>query len=64
MADVIIASMPLVKTCIADDGVFITSGIIEDRIDDVKNSLEENGFEVLRVNRRKEWAAMVAVLKR
>ena len=64
VADVIIASMPLVKTCIADDGVFITSGIIEDRIDDVKYSLEENGFEVLRVNRRKDWAAMVAVLKR
>lgn len=64
VADVIIASMPLVKSCIAKDGVFITSGIIEDRIDDVKNALEENDFEVLRINRRKDWAAMVAVLKR
>ena len=64
VADVIIASMPLVKTCIAEDGVFITSGIIEDRIEDVKSSLEENGFEILKVNRRKDWAAMVAVLMR
>ena len=64
VADVIIASMPLVKTCIAEKGVFITSGIIEDRIEDVKNALLENGFDVLRINRRKDWAAMVAVLKR
>ncbi len=64
VADVIIASMPLVKTCIADNGIFITSGIIEDRIDDVKNALIKNGFEVIKTNRRKDWAAMVAVLKR
>ncbi|MBR3791712.1 MAG: 50S ribosomal protein L11 methyltransferase, partial [Clostridia bacterium] len=47
VADVIIASLSLVKQVISDDGVFITSGIIEDRIDDVKNALEENGFEIL-----------------
>ena len=63
VADVIIASLSLVKQVISNDGVFITSGIIEDRIDDVKNALEENGFEILKINRRKDWAAMVAVLK-
>ena len=63
VADVIIASLSLVKQVVSEDGVFITSGIIEDRIDDVKNSLEENGFEILKINRRKDWAAMVAVLK-
>ena len=64
VADVIIASMPLVQTCIAEDGVFITSGIIEDRIDDVRVALDENGFEILRINQRKDWAAIVAILKR
>ncbi len=63
VADVIIASLSLVKQVLSDDGVFITSGIIEDRIDDVKHALKENGFEILRVNRRKDWAAIVAVLK-
>ncbi len=63
VADVIIASLSLVRQVISDDGIFITSGIIEDRIDDVKNALEENGFEILKINRRKDWAAMVAVLK-
>ena len=43
VADVIIGILPLVKKCIADDGIFITSGIIEDRVDDVKKALKENG---------------------
>lgn len=64
VADVIIAAMPLVKECIAENGVFITSGIIEDRAEDVKASLCENGFEVLKINQRKDWISMVAVLKR
>ena len=63
VADVIIESLPLVKRVISEDGIFITSGIIEDRIDDVKNALLENNFEILKINRRKDWAAMVAVLK-
>ena len=60
VADVIIASTPLVKSCIADDGVFITSGIIEDRIDDVKQTLIDNGFKIIKVSQRKDWAAIVA----
>ena len=64
VADVIIASLPLVKDCINNDGIFITSGIIEDRIDDVKAALIENGFEIIKINQRKDWAAIVAKLKR
>ncbi len=64
VADVIIASLPLVKKCINDDGIFITSGIIEDRINDVQSALTESGFEIIRTNQRKDWAAIVAKLKR
>lgn len=64
VADVIIAALPLVKKCINDDGIFITSGIIEDRINDVQNALTESGFEIIRTNQRKDWAAIVAKLKR
>lgn len=60
VADVIIGIMPSVKECITDDGVFISSGIIEDRIDDVKSALEENGFEIDKISRRKDWAAIVS----
>ncbi len=63
VADVIIAALPLVKDVISEDGVFISSGIIEDRIDDVKSALADNNFEILKINRRKDWASIVAVLK-
>ena len=63
VADVIIAALPLVKDAIAQDGVFISSGIIEDRIDDVKSALNDKNFEILKINRRKDWASIVAVLK-
>lgn len=59
VADVIIAIAPMAKKCMKDDGVFITSGIIEDRIEDVENALRENGFDIKCVNRRKDWAAIV-----
>ena len=64
VADVIIAIAPTVRECITDDGIFITSGIINDRIDDVKAALSDEGFEVLSVNERKDWACVICRLKR
>ena len=64
VADVIIAILPMVKKAVTDDGVFISSGIISDRIEDVTNALEENGFEIMKINRRKDWAAIVSQIKR
>ena len=60
VADVIIAITPLVSECITDDGVFIASGIIEDRTDDCKKALEENGFGIIEIKREKDWAAIVS----
>ena len=59
VADVIIGLAPKAKEYMKEDGVFITSGIIEDRIDDVKNALTENGFEIVKVNQRKDWASII-----
>ncbi len=56
VADVIIASLPLVKKALKEDGTFITSGIIEDRIPDVLEALEGNGFEVIGEKRSADWA--------
>ena len=58
VADVIIGITPLVKECIREDGVFIASGIIEDRIEDVKAELLENGFEIIKISKRKDWVAV------
>jgi len=59
VADAIIMLCPDVLPFIEDDGVFICSGIIEDRIDDVKNKLNETGYEIKEVLRQGEWAAML-----
>lgn len=59
VADVIIALAPKAREYMAENGVFITSGIIEDRIDDVKAALQENGFEIVKISRRKDWASII-----
>lgn len=58
VADVIIGLAPLARRCIHDNGIFVVSGIIEDRIDDVKDALCKNGFEIVDLKRRADWAAM------
>lgn len=56
VADVIIAALPLVKKAIKPDGIFITSGIIEDRMEDVISALTESGFEIISEKRSADWA--------
>ncbi|MCI8980562.1 MAG: 50S ribosomal protein L11 methyltransferase [Clostridia bacterium] len=59
VADVIIGLAPKAKEYMAENGVFITSGIISDRLDDVKNALYENGFNIVSINQRKDWVSIV-----
>lgn len=63
VADVIIASLTLVKRAIKPEGIFITSGIIEDRINDVISALSENGFEILSEKRSADWAELKCKLR-
>ena len=51
------------KRVLKDGGVFITSGIIHDRVDMVCEKLEATGFEVMEKNRDGEWNCIVAKLK-
>ncbi|SDB98087.1 ribosomal protein L11 methyltransferase [Pelagirhabdus alkalitolerans] len=41
-------------------GVFISSGIIKQKKDDVKQALIDAGFEILEVNQMEDWIAIVA----
>lgn len=59
VADVIIGLAPKAREYMKEGGVFITSGIISDRIDDVKAALIENGFEIKEINQRKDWASII-----
>lgn len=62
IADVIIPLSKNVGNVMLEDAVFISSGIIEDRIDDVVEAIEAN-FQIVEIRRKGEWAAIVAKKK-
>ncbi len=59
IADAIISLSPDVRQFMKDTAVYITSGIITFRLDDVKAKLEECGFEITEVVTKGDWAAVV-----
>jgi len=61
VADVIIALAPFVKSFLKENGSLITSGIIADRLNEVKSTLEQNGFTIQQVCVKDDWAAIVAL---
>ena len=63
LAEIICILTDDVKRVLKDGGVFITSGIIHDRVDMVCEKLELTGFEVIEKNRDGEWNCIVAKLK-
>lgn len=63
LAEIICILTDDVKRVLKDGGVFITSGIIHDRVDMVCEKLESTGFEVIEKNRDGEWNCIVAKLK-
>ncbi len=58
VADVIIPLSAIAPRFMHRDSVFITSGIIMSRIDEVKSALEER-FVIRSVHEKKDWAALV-----
>ena len=63
IADIIKILAKDVHSCMKEDAVFISSGIIHAKVDEVKESLIENGFEIMEVKTLGEWNAIVAKLK-
>lgn len=53
----------MLKKALNKDGIFITSGIIHERRQMVIDKLEQEGFEVMEVNKDGEWNCIVAKLK-
>ena len=60
LADVIIPMAPLVWTCLKHGGVFITSGIIDFREQEVRQALETAGMRILETNYDGEWVNITA----
>lgn len=60
LADVIIPLSDVVRRFMKDDGVFISSGIINTKEDEVRKALLDNGFEIVDVEHMGEWVSFVA----
>lgn len=58
LADVIIPLSSIAGDFLKEDGVFITSGIINTKEEDVKAAMVENGFEILEITRMGDWVSI------
>lgn len=63
VADVIIRLSKDAGRYLAKDGIFITSGIIDTREQDVLNALEQNGFQVIERRTSGGWVALACKAK-
>ena len=62
VANVIIPLCPLIPPLLAEDGLFLSSGIISERLDEVKSALLESGLEILDITTSEDWCAIKAKL--
>lgn len=64
VADVIIALLPTVKELIEEDGVFICSGIIAERLPDVKTAMEKENVPVSSVVTEDGWCCITSLFSK
>ncbi len=63
VADIIMMLTSDISTVLKPSGLFISSGIIVERLDEVTKFIENSGFEVIEIRERRGWAAICARLK-
>lgn len=62
VADVIIDMCRHVPLYLEEGGIYLASGIIQERILSVKEALEKNGFDILAEEEKGEWIALASTL--
>lgn len=60
LADVIIPMAPVIPARLKKGGLFITSGIIDFKENDVKEAIEKAGMEIVQINHQGEWVNITA----
>ena len=63
VADVIIPLSSFLKDFMSEDALFICSGIIDNRRDEVEAALNKNGFEILEHKHLEEWNCYITKSK-
>jgi len=62
VADVIIPLAPVVPHFMKQDSLFICSGILEQRLDEVKAAVSAAGLRIISVNMIEDWCQITACL--
>ena len=60
LADIIIPLSAVIRENMKPDGLFISSGIINTKEEDVRNALLKNGFEIVETTYSGDWVAFTA----
>lgn len=60
LAEVLKGLTPVIVNHLKKGGIYITSGIIDDKEEAVIQVVKESGLEVLEVNRQGEWVSVIA----
>ena len=60
LADVLVPLTPVVAGHLKEGGIYITSGIIQEKEDTVVEAVKASGFTVLEVNHQGEWVSVTA----
>ncbi len=60
IAEIIAKMTKDLKEYLKEDGIFITSGIIVEKISLVEKALLENGFKILQIKKLNGWACIIA----
>lgn len=63
IAEVVIGLTETVKPFISQNGIFIASGIIKDRKNDVLDAMNKSGHRIIEVREKGEWVAIVTTLE-
>ena len=60
ISDIIISFAAPLKEHIVPGGLFICSGIVRERTEEVREALLKAGFEILKTEHRGEWTAFLS----
>lgn len=60
LAEIIVPLVPQAKACLKPNGIFITSGIIKEKLPTVLSALQDQKFKIIEILQMKDWRAVVA----
>lgn len=63
IAEVVIGLTETIKPFMEENGLFIASGIIKERCNDVLNAMKAEGHKIIEIKEKGEWVAIVTTLE-